>query len=137
MYNPLTLGEANVNIISGSTKLIECSGRTNILLLRGTKFIINDTLFFTKFQRNLLSFKDICLNGYHIETKNERDTEYLYITSIISGKICVLKKLHDLSSGLYYTNIRMFETYVTVNQKFTNTFNVWHDRLGHPRSIMM
>ena len=68
---------------------------------------------------------------------NERDTEYLYITSIISDKKCVLEKLRVLSSGLYYTNIRMFEIYATINQKFTNTFNVWHDRLGHPRSIMM
>ena len=31
----------------------------------------------------------------------------------------------------------MFETYATVNQKFTNTFNVWRDRLDHPESIMM
>ena len=31
----------------------------------------------------------------------------------------------------------MFETYAIVNQKFTNTFNVWHDWLGHPRSIMI
>ena len=38
------------------------------------------------------------------------------------------KILSALSSGLYYTNIRMFETYATVNQKFTNTFNVLHDR---------
>ena len=68
---------------------------------------------------------------------NERDTEYLYITSIISGKKCVLEKLLVLSTRLYYTNIRMFETYVTMNQKFTNTFNVWHDRVGHLGSIMI
>ena len=71
------------NTISGNTKLIEGSGRANILLPRETKFIIEDALFSTKSQRNLLSFIDICLNGYHIKTMNERDTEYLYITSII------------------------------------------------------
>ena len=127
----------NVNTISGSTELIEGSERANILLPIGTKFIIKDALFFTKSQRNLLNFKDIRLNGYHIETMNERDTKYLYITYIISSKKCVLEKLLVLSSRLYYTNIVMFETYATVNQKFTNTFNVWHDRLGHSGSIMM
>ena len=67
-FSHLTLGEANVNAISGTTKLIGGSRRANILLLKGTKFIIKDTLFFTKSQRNLLSFNDICLNGYHTET---------------------------------------------------------------------
>ena len=33
----------------------------------------------------------------------------------------------------------LVKKYDTVNQKFTdkNTFVVWHDRLGHPGSIMM
>ena len=55
---------------------------------------------------------------------NEKDTEYLYITSIISGKKCVLEKLPALSFGLYYTNVIMFETYAIVNQ-------------SHPRSTMI
>ena len=46
-FSHLTLGEANVNTISGSTKLIEGSRRANILLSKGTKFIIEDALFFT------------------------------------------------------------------------------------------
>ena len=43
------------------------------------------------------------------------------------------------SSGLYYTYISTIEANVIVNQKFTdkNMFIVWHDRLGHPGSIMM
>jgi len=32
--------------------------------------------------RNLLSFKDICLNRYYIETNNEKDMKYLYISTI-------------------------------------------------------
>ena len=35
-----------------------------------------------KLNRNLLSFNDICLNGYYIETNNEKDMEYLYISMI-------------------------------------------------------
>ena len=40
----------------------------------------------TNQKRILLSFKDICKNGYHIETMNEDNVEYFYITSIIYGK---------------------------------------------------
>jgi hypothetical protein len=31
----------------------------------------------------LISFKDIHLNGYHVETTDEGSDEYLYFTSII------------------------------------------------------
>ena len=48
-----------MNTISGSAKLTEGSGRANILLPGGTKIHIDDALYSTKSQRNLLSFKDI------------------------------------------------------------------------------
>ena len=75
----LTLVEVNVHKILGPVDLIEGSGRENIMLSRGTTFMINDALFSSRFIRNLLSFKDIRRNGYHIETKNEDNIEYLYI----------------------------------------------------------
>ena len=55
------------------------------------------------------------------------------------GKKNILEKLPVFSSGLYYTNISTIEAHAIVNQKFTdeNNFIVWHDRLGHPGSIMM
>ena len=46
-FSHLTLREANDNTISSSTKLIKGFGRVNILLPKGTKFIIEDALFFT------------------------------------------------------------------------------------------
>ena len=70
----LTLTNANVSTISGTTNLIEGFGRVNITLPNGTRFHINDVLYFSKSTRNLLSFKDICINGYHIETMNEGNT---------------------------------------------------------------
>ena len=78
-FSQLTLVEANVNTISGPADLIEGSGRANIMLSGGTTFMINDALFSSRSRRNLLSFKDIRRNGYHIETKNEDNIEYLYI----------------------------------------------------------
>ncbi|KAK2376223.1 putative mitochondrial protein [Trifolium repens] len=131
--------ETNVSTISGTSKIIEGSGRANILLYGGTKLHIENALYSSKSQRNLLSFKDIRLNGYHIETRNESDKEYLCITKRNLDQTCVLEKLPALSSGLYYTYISTIEAHVIVNPKFTNQnkFIVWHDRLGHPGSIMM
>ena len=80
----LTLIKANVSTISGTTNLVEDFGRANIMLPNWTRFHINDALYFRKLRRNVLNFKDIRRNGYHIETMSEGNVEYLYITSIIS-----------------------------------------------------
>ena len=84
-FQILKLCKANVNTISSSSNLIECSGRAIIMLPKGTKLCIYDALYSSKSSRNLLSFKDIRYNDYHIETNNEGSEEFLYITSIVSG----------------------------------------------------
>ena len=58
-FSHLTIRSASINTIAGNTKLIEGSGRAIIILPKGTKFVINDALYSSKSQRNLLSFKDI------------------------------------------------------------------------------
>jgi hypothetical protein len=65
-------GMINTNILKGS-------GR------KRNKICIDDTLYSFKSRRNLISFKNIHLNGYHIKTTNENSNKYLYITSIILG----------------------------------------------------
>ena len=55
----LILTKANVNTISSTTNLVEGSERANIMLPNGTRFHINDALYSSKSERNLLSFKDI------------------------------------------------------------------------------
>src|ERR1044072_1564660 len=135
-FSSLAMRESNVRTISGTAKMIEGSGRANILLPRGTQLSIENALYSSRAHRNLLSFKDIRRNGYHIETLNEENVEYLCITRVISRRKCTLEKLLAFSSGLYCTSISLTEINVTVNQKFTD-FSIWHDRLGHPGSIMM
>lgn len=70
-FSYLMMKEANVIIISYSTKLIEGFKRSILLLPGETALTINDTLYCSKFQRNLQSFKDIRQNYYHVETINE------------------------------------------------------------------
>ncbi|KAL4650234.1 hypothetical protein ACB092_01G072500 [Castanea dentata] len=66
-FQKLKLCKANVNTILGSSNLIESFGRAIIMLLKCTKLSIDDVLYSSKSNRNLLSFKDICYNGYHIK----------------------------------------------------------------------
>ena len=135
----MVIKKAYINIISRSTKLIEGSGRATLLLRGGMILTINNALYCSKSQRNLLSFKAIRQNGYHVETSNEGKVEYLYITTIKAGKRYVHEKLPAFSSGLYHTNIGVVESHAIVNKRFTtsNDFFIWHDRLGHPGSNMM
>ncbi|KAB2080298.1 hypothetical protein ERO13_A05G059650v2 [Gossypium hirsutum] len=58
-FSHLIMKEESVSTISGSTTIIEGSGRAIIFLPRGTKIEIINALYSPKSQRNLLSFKDI------------------------------------------------------------------------------
>ena len=97
----LTLTKANVSPIFGTTNLVEGFGRANIKLPNGTRFHINDVLYSSKSKRNLLNFKDVYKNEYHIETMNEDNVEYLYITSIISYQKLIMEKLSTLDFLLW------------------------------------
>ena len=138
-FSNFTLAQSNVHTISGPVDLIKGSGRATIILPKGTIFHIEDALYSNKSSRNLLSFKDIHRNGYHIATMKRDENEYLLITSIISGRKCILEQLSSLSCGLYQTTIRSIESYAIMNQKFNNSiaFFLWHERLGHPGIFMM
>ena len=116
----LIVTNASVSTISSTSDLIKGSGRANIMRPNGTRFHNNDALYSSKSTRNLLSFKDIRKNGYHIETVNEGNKESLYITSIIYGKNIVAKKLPTFSSGLYHMTIKPIESYAVMNQKFND-----------------
>ncbi|KAJ9539553.1 hypothetical protein OSB04_032286 [Centaurea solstitialis] len=138
-FSHLTPQKANISTISGVVNIIEGFGKARVLLPGGTNLKTENALYSPKSQRNLLNFKDIRKNGYHIETMDEGESEYLLITNISSGKKNVLEKLSMYSSSLYYTKISAIETNMVINRKFIDreNFTLWHDRLGHPGSVMM
>ena len=80
------LAKTNVNTISGVSDLIEGSGRASMALPNGTRLHIENAIFSSRSKRNLLSFRDIRINDFHIETTNKKCNEYLCITSIVSGR---------------------------------------------------
>ena len=97
--------------IARPVQIIEVSEKAHMMLPNGSHLFIKDALFLRSFRINLISFKDIRVNGDHIETVNEGNKEYLCIvTSIVSQKQ-ILEKVCALSSGLYYTAISNVESY--------------------------
>ena len=54
-FNLITTN-TSVSTISGTSNLIEGSGRANIVLPNGTRLHINDALYSSKSKRNLLRF---------------------------------------------------------------------------------
>jgi hypothetical protein len=114
-FSQLSHAEIHVNIISNISNLIEGSRRSYLLLHEGIKLIINDTLYSSKSRKNLLSFKDIRRNGYHIKTMTENNIEYLQIITIKYGQKIILEKLEALSSGLYCMNISSIESNMISN----------------------
>ena len=72
--------------ISGPVTLIDGSDKATIILPGGTILHLQDALYSTQFKRNLLSFKDIRWNGYHLETMNDDTCEFLLITATHDDK---------------------------------------------------
>jgi len=85
------------------------SGKANILPGE-TKLHIKNAFCYPKSHKNLLSFKDIHLNGYHMKTNNERNMEYLYIM-----KLLFWKNYMFFSYALYYMNISTMGDHNVVN----------------------
>ena len=133
----LTLKNANISTIAGIASLIEGHGQANILLPMDTHLEISDALYSPSSKRSLLSFKDIRMNGFHIETKGEGNKEFLQIIEIAQGNKKILESIPALSTGLYHTKVSMIEANATFNKEAIENFTLWHDRLGHPGSNMM
>ena len=114
-FSTMTLRKANVHTISGSVEMIDGSGNATIMLPNGTTLHIEDALLSAKTKRNLLSFKDVPRNGYHLKTINENDIDCLYITSYKMRIKIIYEKLIASNSGLYCVFIRVIESNATIS----------------------
>ena len=127
----LIMQSANIHTIAGVAGLIEGHGQAYILMPKGTRLEIKNALYSPSSKRSLLSFKDIRLNGFHLETWEEGNKEFLNIFSITQGNRTVLETVPAIATGLYYAKISMIEANACEN------FTLWHNRLGHPGTSMM
>ena len=139
LFTEIIAYKSSMITMIGSSNLILGRGTATFLLPNGTKMTVAEALYAPKANRTLLSFKDIRSIDYHIETHCENGNEYMYITSNEYGRKRILEKLICQTSGLYFTTIRVIESYsVTNNELWDNDiYRLWHDRLGHPGRDMM
>ena len=128
-----------ITTIAGSSYLIEGSERAALVLPNGTPLQIKNALYSLKSMMNLLSFKDIRLNGYHLEMVDKKGEKYLYITQVVSCQKCVFENFLCISSGLYFTRIKVMESDTVLTRKINDPeiCKIWHERLGHPGATMM
>ena len=125
--------------IAGSNAHIVGTGSATLVLPMGTQIFVKDALLYPDSKCTLLSFKDIRLNSFHVETEIEQGTEYLLITKFDGYRKQIVERLPSSPSGLYYTYIKPTEGYVAMKTIFRNaeSFRIWQDRLCHPGLSMM
>ena len=114
-FSSLTLCKANVHTISSPVEMIDGSGNAIIMLPNDTILHIEDALLSTKTKKNLLSFKNVCRNGYYLETIIEADIDCF---CIIFYKMCI-KTIHEKIkasiSRLYCVPIRAIKSYAIMS----------------------
>ena len=79
------------------------------MMPEGTHLEIYDALYSHKSKWNSLGFKDIRMNGLHIETMGKGKKEFLLIYENSQGQRKVLETLPTISIGLHWAKINMIE----------------------------
>ena len=97
--------------IARSSNLIKGFERTTLVLLNGASLDITNVLYSPKFRRNLLRFKNICLNRYHLKTADKGGKEYLYTTRFVPCQKYMLESFPCMFSWLYCIHIKVMESH--------------------------
>src|SRR6185312_14403475 len=79
-FQTLTKKQGNVFTIAGRDATIVDTGRATIVLPTGTHMTIEDALLYPDSKCTLLSYRDIRQNGFHIETGDDNNEEFLLFT---------------------------------------------------------
>jgi hypothetical protein len=72
----------------------------------GITLVIEDALLYPDSTRTLLSYRDIQKNGFHIETYDDNNEEFLFITKNSGYGKETLEKVPSLLSRLYFTYLK-------------------------------
>jgi hypothetical protein len=105
-FQTLTKRKGNVLTITGRNATIVGSGRATIVLAMGTQITVENALLYPDSKRTLLSYRDICQNGFHIETRDDNNEKILLVTKNSRYGKRIVEKILFFSSGLYYTYIK-------------------------------
>ena len=82
--------------IAGHDVLVVGSGWAIITLPMAAQITMEDALLYPDLTRTLLSFRDVCKNGFHLETHVDNKEEFLLFTKLTGyGKQICEKLLHS------------------------------------------
>jgi hypothetical protein len=79
-FQTLTKRKGNVLTITRHDATIVGSGCATIVLAMGTQITVENALLYPDSKRTLLSYRDICKNGFHIETRDGNNEKILLVT---------------------------------------------------------
>ena len=96
----LTMQNANIHTIAGVAILIEGHSQAYILMPKGTHLEIKNALYSPSSKKSLLSFKDIRINSFHLETWEEGNKEFLNIISITQGNKKILETIPAMQGSV-------------------------------------
>ena len=105
-FQTLTERQGNVLTIAGRDAMIVGTGKATITLPMGTQITIKNALLYPNSTRTLLSYRDIRKNGFHVETHEDNNGEFLLVTKENRYGKDILERFTTLPSGLYYTYIK-------------------------------
>ena len=95
--------------IASCDALIVGSGQATITLPMGTQIMIEDALLYPNSTCTLLSYRDICKNGLHVETHEDNKEEFLLFTKLMGFGKQICEKFSSFPTGLYFTYIKSIE----------------------------
>ena len=122
----------SMTTITGSNQIEQGHGPAIITLPHGTTIHIKSAVYAPNATRNLISFKDIRENGYHIHTSKDKNQEVIHIVKNTSDGMLIKETLFAYPLGFYVTQLNAFHS----NINDTSLYDLWHSRLGHPGMTM-
>ena len=94
----------------GSNQIEEGHGPATITLPQGTTIHIKSAVYAPNATRNLISFRDIRENGYHIHTSQDQNQEVIHIVTNTSDGMLIKETLFAYPLGFYVTQLNAFHS---------------------------
>ncbi|KAL3683038.1 hypothetical protein R1sor_001060 [Riccia sorocarpa] len=114
-------------------------GHAQVELPNKTIINIPDAIYSSKSPRNLLAFRTLRENGYHLMTGEDVGKDVLQLIQHGINGIRYADTFPSMGNKLYSTRIEPVLPIYTVNTAAVSfdDFTCWHRRLGHPGNTML
>jgi hypothetical protein len=109
-FTQITPSHRTMTTIMGSDQIEEGHGPATITLPRGTSIHIRSAIYAPNATKNLISFKDIWENGYHIQTSTDNSQEAIHIVQQTPHGMEIKETIFAYPLGFYVTQLNAFHS---------------------------